>query len=401
MRLIVITLLLFTITTANAQKRTEPGYYITLDGTRVNCEVELKNWIIWDNEILPVWINGQKEEVDIAGIKEFGAGEHVKFITAEVNIEKSSNELDKMTNSSKPQFQQERVLLKTIIEGNYSLYEYLNSGVKKFFFKTRNSEIEQLIFITFFSNDEKSRVSENRQYIDQLKEINTCQNTKFLTTEYEVNSLERYFLNLNECANTPISFSRKQSLKAGFEFDVFAGVNTATFESRRLFNSNDFEGNVTSLTVGVNAKYRIPLGANSVTVGLDVSYNNFESDEDVEFENFSGTRQVEITYSDLLIGLEGQFNIVTGEKQQVHFGAGYYVPVLLDDYTYYESLSELMFTGDSVSDNVAALIIGYTYGRFDVNIHYFLGEINLFNGINSFNVDLNRKFSVRAQYRLF
>ena len=107
-----------------SQNRFEQGYYISNSGSKTDCLIEKKEWAIWSNDFFYATINGSVKQIKIEDVKEFGIENKLKFITKEVEIEKSSDNINKLDKSSDFVFNKERVLLKVIVEGDLSLYQY-------------------------------------------------------------------------------------------------------------------------------------------------------------------------------------------------------------------------------------------------------------------------------------
>lgn len=392
-------LLLFILTqTAFSQVRFQDGYYITKEGEKIVCQLEMRDWVSWNNTELTVKGDQGISKVPIATISEFGVGNEVKFITAITELDSSYNDLRKLDFSPYPKFESKTLLLKVIVEGEYSLYQYLDSNIRKYFYQTQGSPIKQLIFKKYFY-ESSSRIKENNGYLDQLKAINVCKNNPYLVN-YEYEALKAYFLNLNECSANDVTFFEKSAVNPSFGLGVFGGVNLAAFKVKRLTLQEFATINTTSATFGVEGNYTLPLITNALRFNLSVSYSSFDVSDAVVFPPFTSARDVTFTYSDILVGGEAKYLFYVAQKNYVSVGIGLYTPIIIEDYTYTETVSNLDVSNNQGIKAVAGIILGYNFDKLSISAYYSSGTGNLFEGINNFEANLQRQFSLRIGYQI-
>ena len=133
LKLILVFLLSITI---QAQIRFEQGYLI--DNNNQKQVVLIKN-VDWLNNPKSIeYKNNETSKVEIATInqvKEFGIDNQSKYVRADVKIDRSSEDLDKISSNEEPDFKEEKLFLKVLIEGDASLYGYNDYNLKRFFYK--------------------------------------------------------------------------------------------------------------------------------------------------------------------------------------------------------------------------------------------------------------------------
>ena len=395
---ILIVLLLLSTQNIFSQARFQNGYYITNDGKKVLCQVEMRKWSTWNNDFLTIKESKEIKKISITEISEFGIDNTIKFITAIAELDSSYDHMKKLDFDREPTFEKKRILLKVIVEGEYSLYQYLHNNIRKYFYQTRNAPLKQLIYKRYFYNS-PSKVNENNDYLNQLKAINSCENTPTLV-DYEYESMKSFFVKLNDCSKNEIVFAEGINLKATFGFGVFGGVNIATFKVKRLLLTDFAKLSGTSPTFGVELNYTIPQVTNAIRLNFSAAYSSYDVNEAVVFPPATSSRDVNITYSDILVGGEAKYLLYTAQKQNLNFGVGLYTPILLEDYTYSETES-----GISLSDNqgikvVAGFMVGYEYHKLSLTGYYSSGSGNLFEGRNNFETNLQRKLSLRVGYQI-
>src|SRR6218665_2180729 len=142
---------------------------------------------------------------DIRSVKEFGITGQNKFIRAVVNIDRSTKNLQNMTKGKDPVFRQENLFLQVLMEGNASLYLYDDGTVRRFFYKTNSSEIKQLVYKTYFLNDDTDQIAKNNYFREQLYLDLKCDNiqqNEYESLSYTKNALIRIFTKYNKCTNS-------------------------------------------------------------------------------------------------------------------------------------------------------------------------------------------------------
>ena len=115
-------LLLFLITILSincySQIKFEKGYFIDNTNQRTNCLI--KN-IDWENNPTEFEYKLSKEskinKSTINLIQEFGIDNISKYVRSTVNIDRSSERINKLSNNKNPIFKEEQLFLKVLIEG--------------------------------------------------------------------------------------------------------------------------------------------------------------------------------------------------------------------------------------------------------------------------------------------
>lgn len=179
---------------------------------KVDCLIQDYDW-----ERTPTSFNYKLTEDDekkigsIDLIKEFGIEDKVKYIRYKGKIDRSSNRIENLSNTRSPEFQEEMLFLKVLIEGNAGLFVYNDADLERFFFNINNSEIEPLVYKSYAIST--NHIGENVTYKQQLINGLKCKaisDKQITTLNYDKNSLCKLFSNYNECtSNTYHSFENK------------------------------------------------------------------------------------------------------------------------------------------------------------------------------------------------
>lgn len=205
----LIVLLVLVSTGAFAQIRFENGYFIDNSNNRKECLIRNKGW---NNNPVSFQYRDTEEspvtELTIDNVKEFGVGKFVKYVRANVDVDRSSEMLQARTRFKEPVFTNEKLFLKVLYQGRNALYEYVDSGLQRYFY-LNNDKILPLIHKVYTSvaapgdgqvYPEETR--HNNTYLVQLWKDVKCPDTKMKRVEkveYNQRSLMKYFQEVNSC----------------------------------------------------------------------------------------------------------------------------------------------------------------------------------------------------------
>lgn len=140
-----------------AQIKFDPGYIIDNNGVR--SDVLIKN-IQWRNspEVITYKTSENAEPVTatIGDISEFGIGRAVKFRRYTVEIDRSSSVLSNLSTSRNPEFREEELMLKVLVDdGAANLYEYESRGLKRYFYQIEGGDVQQLVYKPYEITDRR------------------------------------------------------------------------------------------------------------------------------------------------------------------------------------------------------------------------------------------------------
>jgi hypothetical protein len=277
-------LFLITIISINSYSQVsyEKGYYIDNFNQKVNCLIKNIDWnnnpINFEYKFL---ISDESKKANIESIKEFGIYKTLKYIRNTVEIEKSSNNVNKINHNKEPQFKEEQLFLKVIVEGKANLYLYENGALKKYFYNKDSSNIKQLVFKKFITS--KGKISKNEQFKIQLWKNLKCSKFKMNTFEglkYKKNSLIKLFIEYNKCINSNfINYEVKQK-KDLFNLTIKTRINNSSLTVNDNldtgYRASNF-GNKTSIGFGVELEYILPFNKNKWSISLEPTYQGYKS----------------------------------------------------------------------------------------------------------------------------
>lgn len=284
--LVTTAIILFISFKSHAQASFQNGYFINNNDEKIVCLIKNEDWKNSPTSItLKYSENEQPVKKTIESVKEFGIKEEIKYKRATVNIDKSSESLGALDNNRNPTFKKEQVFLNVLVEGKASLYSYDGGNYQKFFFKTEDSTIEQLIFKIYLK--EKDQIAENDSYKQQIFNNLKCQNisTKEIQNlKYRANKLGNLFIEYNKCANAPFSRYSVNNNKIISKLSLKAGVKTSSLEinpESTIYNM-DF-GNQLGFRIGLEAELIMPFHNNKWSLLVEPTYQYFTSTKEEGF----------------------------------------------------------------------------------------------------------------------
>lgn len=289
----IIAFFLFFNLTIFSQINFEKGYVIDNSNTKIECLIKNYDWKYNPDEIeYRLADNSNTIKLNFHDIKEFGIGENIKYIKALVDIDKSSEDINHLSHERNPKFEHEEILLKVLVEGKANLYRYCKSGLIRFFFKTDNLDITQLVFKSY-QNFGENLILQNIYFKQQL--LNTiscdkCSKSDFENLEYESESLMTIFKKYNSDFIQNIPSHTKEDKKDILVFSLKSGVGVSTLNVTN-FMIDDFSikfGSVISYSLGTELEYILPFNNNKWSLYIEPYYQNFKFEKTENVSSISG-----------------------------------------------------------------------------------------------------------------
>jgi len=358
-------ILLIFISTFNSYAQTsfEKGYFINNEGQKTDCLIKNIDWKDNPTEIKFKYTEIEEPKtITIESIMEFGIEGKSKFQRHTVNIDKSSNLLSDVNTSRNPVFHEEQLFLKVLIEGKANLYYYENNNLTTFFFKNETSNIEQLIYKRYKTND--NRIGYNKKYQQQLWlnlscssiPINIIENTIYVKKE-----LVNLFVKYNECQNSEFTNFEKKEKKDLFNFTIRPGIRNSSL--LMINNSSDLRsmdfGNTFSFQAGFEVELLMPFNNNKWALIIEPTIQNFKpeiiinrgsTDFVVEEKVVANYKSIEIP-----IGLRHYFYLKKDSK--IYMNATYALDFNSNSKIDFETQNDL----DIRQSHYLALGFGYKY----------------------------------------
>jgi hypothetical protein len=290
-------------------------------------------------------------------------------------LDRSSDQLDEMSTERNPNFQADVIFLKVLIEGQASLFLYLDVNLTRFFYKLNESEINQLVYKSYLVD---GRISKNDYYKQQLFQQLKCEEIKFNDLEhlkYNRKDLERIFIKYHECTSSDYINHEPKQKKDLFNFNIRPGLN---YSSLKIQNSTtdsrdtDFENGI-GIRFGIETEFILPYNKNKWSIIIEPTYQRYKSEQTKETSTVSGgilVSQVDYKSIELPLGLRHYFylndrsKLFTNISYVFDFSNNSTIKFLRNDYSWVSQL-------EIKSRRNIALGVGYKYkNRYSIEIRY-------------------------------
>jgi hypothetical protein len=119
-----------------AQTKFQKGYFIDNNNVRTECLIKNDDWLNNPSKFsYKVSETAPIQSAEMPVVKEFGIYNNSKFVRADVNIDLTTNDYsNNLGNDKNPEWHQQQLFLKVLIEGKASLYYYKGQNVERFFY---------------------------------------------------------------------------------------------------------------------------------------------------------------------------------------------------------------------------------------------------------------------------
>ncbi|WP_417942121.1 tRNA modification GTPase [Flavobacterium sp. RS13.1] len=376
-KILFLTIALILSINSYSQIAFENGYFITDDGKKTDCLIENIDWKNTPLEFRYKLLQNQDvQNADIQTVKEFGINGQSKFIRSVVKIDRSSKFIEYMSKEKKPVFNEEKLFLQVLIEGNATLFLFTDVNVRRFFYKIDDSEIKQLVYKPYLAHEDS--IAHNNYFREQLYIDLKCESIKqneYEKLNYKKNDLTSLFLKYNKCNNSEfVDFENKEKRDL-FNLTVRPRVNNSSLSiDNSVSDFRDFDfGSNSSFTVGVEAEFVLPFNKNRWSVILEPTYQYFRAEKAAPSSNVVGGEvqgRVDYKSVELPVGIRRYFFVNNSFKIFTN------ASIVFD----FASSSKITFTrkdGSEISalDVSSALYLGLGLGckfkdKYSVEIRY-------------------------------
>lgn len=335
-----------------SQTKFEKGYYITSNGEKI--EGLIKN-MDWRNNPTSIEFkkdeNENSQEISFNDFSEFEINGISKYKKFNVKIDKSTNKLKEVTYRRTPIFVEETILLKTLVEGQYSLFKYENDGFVKFFYTSPTNDIEQLIYILFYidedtANKYKENGSEvyanitllkNEEFKKQLyKNVNCNQTFESIDKlEYDKKKLIKYFIENNNCNNYNYrTFGNKKNNKPHFNLKAVANVNLHGADLsyiNSIYNTNGLFSQKIGFGVGFEFELFLPFNNNKWSVFAEPTFNSYNDKGKLYNKSTNASYEIEVKYSYIQVPIGLRYNMYLTDKSKLYVNPLYNLRITYGD----------------------------------------------------------------------
>ncbi|MFN3840106.1 MAG: hypothetical protein ACK4RF_05320 [Cyclobacteriaceae bacterium] len=240
-----------TVAIAFAQFSYDRGYYVDNNGERIEGLIKRLDGAYNPDKIeFKENENASPVTLNVMDVSEFGIEGQATFYRFSGNIDRSSLDLNKAGTNRNPEWRYENLFLKILVRGDAKLYEYKDYGLTRYFFQTKVTEIEQLVYKVYYPKS--NQVAYNKMYLAQLQNTLICEGMpSTINVPYDANALIKLFQNYNSCMGSE-SVVEKSDMKGPVIVNINfrPGINYSTFTITGYFGVGQYTTNFRSKVTG-------------------------------------------------------------------------------------------------------------------------------------------------------
>jgi hypothetical protein len=375
---------------ASGQINFESGYFIDNNNQRVNCLIKNVDWksnpVQFDYKLD---VDGIVKKGTLSSVKEFGITGFTRYVSADVKIDISAADLSSLSKDRNPQWLQERLFLKVLVDGKAKLYYYEKGKLIRFFYSVSDTSINQLVYKQYYV--ENDQVAENFKFREQLWNdvrytnagLNSVENLRLTKDD-----LERYFKKYNEGEGLQTDAFIEKKKQIPFHVRITPGLNyswVSVSNGNSPYLYTDFSDQL-SFRIGAEAEYILPFNKNKWGIVFEPGYQYFNA------SGKRGSETIDINYKciEFPIGLRHKFFL--NEKLNVFVNALFITSISLD---FNSTISDLeVRTGNSF-----AFGGGIGYKKVSAEMRYYSNRQLLYN--YSYWETVYQRYSLILGYRIF
>lgn len=311
----------------------EKGYIINDSDQKIECLIKNSDWI-FNPAYIEYKLSEDSEPIsaDVKTIKEFNIYNASKFVRKTVKVDVSKENISNLSTNKYPEFVEQTLFLKVLIEGVSNLYQYESKSLLRFFYNKNNSDqVEQLVFKSYYLVN--NTVATNNQFKQQLWMDLKCKTIEMNTIEkleYTKSSLMNFFKKYYECTNTDFVNSEeikgKGKKKDLFNLSIRPRINNSSVSVQNVFVKStkvDFN-NELNFGVGVEAELLFPFNKNKWAFVIEPTYQSVNSAKEAYSDYVGGTKViVNLDYSSIEIPLSLRHYLFFNKNSKLFINASY------------------------------------------------------------------------------
>lgn len=306
----------------------DKGYFIDNNNQRVECLIKNYDWKNNPDEIeFMTSDTSEKQTAGISSIKEFGINGSSRFVRADVKIDVSPMEMAKLSKKREPEWSQQRLFLKVLVEGKATLYCYTGRDLIRFFYSVNDTNIKQLIYKEYYADNDN--VAFNSKFREQLWIDMRCENAKMNSLEsmnFKKAVFEKYFRKYNECNGNISLVYGKRDKKEAFQLRLTPGINFSSISVSDNFYEiyNTKFKNLMNFCIGAEVQYILPFNRNKWSILFEPNFQHLYSEKELN------TASVQIKYNSVEFPLGLRYYFFLNKDLSIFLNALYVTGFNLD-----------------------------------------------------------------------
>lgn len=359
MKIRLLVLLTFFLSSSSYSQITfEKGYYINNSGHRIKGFIKNADWKNNPSEFeYKQALDSEQKKINIKEAQEFGVYDVLKYKRYTLDIDRSSENLDRLSTSKDPVFNKEQLFLKVLIEGTTGLFLYEDGDLKRYFFKSNEQDIEQLIFKSYLLSDNKIRT--NNKYKKQLWSMPKCPDISLKNIRsvgYTKDELIQFFETYNNCHHSEFINYEKKPTRDLFNLSIRPGLNRSILSinnSTPNYRDTDFNPEI-SFRIGLETEFLLSFNKNKWAIILEPTFQYYKTRKE------SLGHELEVDYKSIELPLGIRHYLFLNEDSKLFINGLYVFDWNLNSIITVENGGDLEIR----TKNSLAFGIGYNYKKY-------------------------------------
>lgn len=341
----------------SAQIRFEKGYFIDNSGKRSEVLIRNTDWKNNPTEFeYKTGDSGNTEKQNIRNVKEFGIGEQSRYIRETVLIDQSPEQMSTMSQEKAPDFTEETVFLKYLVDGKADLLYYENRDLRRFLFRIDNNEIRQLVYKPYYFTE--LQIAYNEYYKKQLAENLKCEASlqDFSKTKYDTKDLIRTFTAYNNCSGAAVPVTYEVTEKRDlFNVNIRPGINFSAFETENFYYNSAVTTRFDrkpSFRIGVEAEFILPFNKNKWALFAEPTYQSYRAEtESVIYpgQYFESISKRSINYKSIELPFGVRHYFFLSNRSKIFINAAYVFDFEMKSSIRYDFREFKIFSGNNLA----------------------------------------------------
>ena len=279
--------------TSTAQISFQPGYLVFNNGDRSDLLIRNADWRVNPSVIeYKTSPEGEVQSATIADLKEFGIQEASRFIRFTLKIDSSSDNAPNYSRVRNPEYEEQTVFLRVLVDGKVDLYQYTDSEKNRFFYSLEEAAPQQLIYKQYQVGTSRGQNNDFRNQLLNAWACETDNRKEIETLAYTRKALISFLTDYNDCLGARYKlYEAEAEVKGNFHLKIKAGGNQTSIQFERLASSmtlgSSIEMKNSGAQLGLEAEYRLPFNKNKWGVFLDPAYQQAKVETAYHYQSYS------------------------------------------------------------------------------------------------------------------
>ena len=371
----LLLIMLFISVTCFSQISFEKGYFINNAEEKIDCYIKNLDWYNTPKSFeYKTDENSEILNADILNVKEFRVDSGQKYIRSKIKIDRASISLNSLGYNRNPEFKEETVFLKLLVDGNVQLFVNSDESTKVFFTGRNYENIEQLVYKGYYTSQSQTSVNYNQLYKTQLQQLFDCASfdeKQILNIDYNEKSLKKLIIKYDNCidGNFTNQESKDKVKRDFFNLTLRPAINNSALE---IENTNlnwtiDF-GKKTTFALGLEAEFVLPYNKNKWAFTIEPTYHYYKGEKTVAYSNISGGElkgSVDYKSIELPIGIRHYFFL--NDNSKIFINVAYVLDFSINSQIVVRRKDNSVFNEFSTSNRTNFNFgLGYKYKSYSV-----------------------------------